>query len=108
MAIEATTSFLQYSSGVYNGCPSTSVINHGALLIGYTEDGDWIVKNSWGTSWGQGGFGIISKDYNCGMDIYADYLIFNNGSVFYKLVLQDKGNDGLEGYVFGIRNIDTN
>ena len=48
------SNFKLYASGTYNGCPaslSTSDINHALLLIGYDSD-NWIVKNSWGTSWG--------------------------------------------------------
>lgn len=39
-----------YSSGVLDSCGST--INHGVLLVGYTLENNWIIKNSWGTGWG--------------------------------------------------------
>merc|ERR1712189_30126 len=36
------------------------VVNHAVTLVGYGTDpaeGDfWLVKNSWGTSWGEGGY----------------------------------------------------
>jgi len=35
--------------------------DHSVLLIGYTET-EWIIKNSWSTSWGLGGFGYISRN----------------------------------------------
>ena len=73
-------------------------------MIGYDEDGNWIIKNSWGTSWGDGGFGIVSKDYNCGINVYADYLVFTDGNVYWSLQLFDSGNDGYEGWVFGFRD----
>ena len=47
------------SSGVIS-CGSSSRIDHAILLVGYTTT-HWIVKNSWGTSWGNSGFGFISK-----------------------------------------------
>jgi hypothetical protein len=36
------------------------------LLIGYT-DSYWIVKNQWGTNWGEDGFIKVTRDagYNC-------------------------------------------
>ncbi len=49
-----------YSSGTFT-CTSNAVVNHAVLLVGYTAD-TWIVKNQWGTSWGENGYIIISRD----------------------------------------------
>lgn len=35
---------------------------HAVSLVGYTTDG-FIVRNSWGTDWGDGGFGYATEDY---------------------------------------------
>jgi C1A family cysteine protease len=43
-----------YQSGVFDNCESS--INHGVLLVGVANNSYWIVKNSWGTSWGENGF----------------------------------------------------
>merc|ERR1712187_281355 len=55
IAIEADKSVFQlYHSGVLQGLCGAS-LDHGVLAVGYgTEDGKdyWLVKNSWGTSWG--------------------------------------------------------
>jgi len=52
VAVDASKWHL-YSSGVFNNCKSLkSAANHAGLLVGYTSEGHWIVKNSWGTNWG--------------------------------------------------------
>jgi cathepsin L len=50
-----------YSSGIYSACDkkSTLDIDHAVQLVGYgTENGQdyWIVRNSWGASWGEKGY----------------------------------------------------
>ena len=58
-------------------CPT--VINHNALVVGYsTENGldYWIVKNSWGTEWGEQGYFKIARGKNmCGIGIKAIFPI---------------------------------
>ena len=36
---------------------------HAVLVVGYTSDNHWIVRNSWGTSWGQKGYFTIPYLY---------------------------------------------
>jgi cathepsin L len=72
-------SFQLYRSGVYyeSRCSSTD-LDHGVLVVGYAASGStqyWIVKNSWGTSWGQAGYIWMSRNRsnNCGIATYANY-----------------------------------
>lgn len=45
---------------------SPGFINHGILLVGYTET-KWILKNSWGEGFGDNGYFYLPKDsqINC-------------------------------------------
>ncbi|KAM1054351.1 hypothetical protein ACFX2I_001706 [Malus domestica] len=58
VAFQVVQSFRFYKSGVYTSdtCGSSSMdVNHAVLAVGYgVEDGVlfWLVKNSWGQSWG--------------------------------------------------------
>ena len=69
VAIEADQAVFQsYSSGVItSGCGSS--LDHGVLAVGYgTENGQeyYLVKNSWGASWGDKGYVKIAPD-QCGI-----------------------------------------
>ena len=54
--------WFSYAGGVFSGCPAGKPFrNHAVLLVGYDIFGNWIIKNSWGTNWGDNGYIIISK-----------------------------------------------
>ena len=69
-----------YSGGIIDKtsreCPSSG-INHVATLVGYGSDSAtgkdyWIVKNSWGKSWGENGYFRIKRGSGtCGINTYV-------------------------------------
>merc|ERR1712038_2222181 len=80
-------SFQLYQKGVYYepDC-SSQFLDHGVLAVGYgTTDADddnyptvvdyWLVKNSWGTTWGMEGYIQMSRNRknNCGIATMASY-----------------------------------
>ncbi|KAJ1698797.1 hypothetical protein LUZ63_007309 [Rhynchospora breviuscula] len=84
IAIDASGSFHQFfSSGIFNGpCEAdTFHLNHAVTIVGYGASNGikyWIVKNSWGTSWGDSGYMKMQKDIPnsaglCGLAIKPAY-----------------------------------
>ena len=72
-AVEST--FYSYSSGVYS-CPLNASaayagINHAVELVGMDCNGNYIIKNSWGTTWGDGGYATIDAANDCGLAAFV-------------------------------------
>ena len=65
VAISADSRIFQsYSGGVITSSSCYTSLNHGVLVVGYGTENDvdyWLVKNSWGPSWGSTGYVKIQK-----------------------------------------------
>ena len=73
------STFKDYHGGVFSGCPYDENIgnNHAVQLVGYGSDFSpagvvdyWLVRNSWGTSFGEDGYIRILREATpqCGTD----------------------------------------
>ncbi|GAB2301212.1 hypothetical protein Dimus_035246 [Dionaea muscipula] len=75
--------FQLYTGGIYDGDCSSNPddIDHAVLIVGYGSENDedyWIVKNSWGTSWGIEGYFYLLRNTDleygvCAVNAMASY-----------------------------------
>jgi len=65
----AANPWMSYGGGIFHGCSGgfhlpwskkQAVLDHGVQLVGYSKD-YWIVRNSWGSGWGEKGYIRISR-----------------------------------------------
>ena len=75
-AVDAS-GFQHYKGGLFykSDCSST-YLTHAITIVGFTPN-YWIIKNSWGTKWGDEGYIYLAKDRlnHCGIATYPCYVI---------------------------------
>lgn len=82
IAIQANKMVFQlYKSGVFTSTSCGTNLDHGVAIVGYGVEKSqnyWIVRNSWGASWGENGYIKIlnsgKKDEGiCGINMQPSY-----------------------------------
>lgn len=63
VSVGADADWFQYKEGIMPSCKKEAVVNHAVVLVGYGEEAlkYWQIMNSWGVSWGEGGFGRFER-----------------------------------------------
>ena len=81
IAVDAT-SWQTYMGGIMTNCISQQ-IDHGVLIVGFDNNNNppyWVVKNSWGASWGESGYIRVQKGTNqCLITSYPTTSIVGSG-----------------------------
>jgi len=69
--VKAAGPFSSYGGGVFSGCHPGSATDHAISVVGYGTEGGvdyWLIKNSWGTWWGDKGYIKIQRGVGmCGI-----------------------------------------
>merc|ERR1711881_835203 len=74
--------FKLYRSGIFTLASCTTHLTHGGLMVGYGEHNGkkyWKLKNSWGSQWGQNGYGHLIRGENmCSIADWSNYPIIDD------------------------------
>jgi len=83
--MSVTSNFELYTGGVYSEYDPNPSINHIVAVVGWGSEKNgtsfWIVRNSWGTPWGETGFFRIvlgESDYNLGIETDCAFAVPTN------------------------------
>lgn len=77
-AINTRGDFLYYNKGIFD-YPASVKVTHAIILVGYGEENGskyWIVKNSWGTEWGNEGYAKVKRGTNSASIEQRAYLFY--------------------------------
>ena len=75
-SICVTPEFEAYTGGVFKDTTGCTSLDHSISIAGYGTDpehGDyWVIRNSWGTDWGENGYVYVAYGSNvCGITTQA-------------------------------------
>jgi len=68
----AANAIMFYTSGIFSDTTCNTQVNHGVTAVGYGADGKdffWLVRNSWGGSWGEAGYIRFTRSDTAGVGI---------------------------------------
>jgi KDEL-tailed cysteine endopeptidase len=77
LSIALNSNLLQfYVGGIFNDPTCSTTMNHAVNIVGYGVDSSgtkyWVVRNSWGISWGENGYFRIARGVGmCGLNKYV-------------------------------------
>ena len=65
---QVNNAFVAYTGGIFSG-KHRGPVNHAVLVVGYGTDSGtgmpyWVLRNSWGPSWGENGYMRIKRGFN--------------------------------------------
>ncbi|EEF39872.1 cysteine protease, putative [Ricinus communis] len=83
-AVDATSelNFKYYGGGIFPPQDCGSTLTHAITIVGYGTSAEgtkyWLIKNSWGEGWGEGGYMRLQRDVGsyggaCGIALRASY-----------------------------------
>jgi len=75
ICLTVSSAWSSYSGGIFDDPTCGQSVNHAVTAVGYDKSaGYWLVRNSWGGSWGEGGYIKMVKNKNmCNMLSHSVY-----------------------------------
>ncbi|MBN1955443.1 MAG: protease inhibitor I42 family protein [Anaerolineae bacterium] len=78
-AVCVDSGFQSYSGGVFNPRKPCNSVNHAIVLVGWDDSmGAWLLRNSWGTGWGENGYMWIAYGKSK-VGYSANYVVYGGG-----------------------------
>lgn len=114
-AVYVGPAFEQYKEGVYEDTKTEPEVtpyyyqnsNHAISLVGWDDNppegggGCWILRNSWGSEWGEDGYMRI-RYKSAGINMFACYMAFNQNTIYpftSSIVQTNESNVTVSGFV---------